>query len=687
MITSDNPIQCLEDDTLGRAAFAQSFTQQILSLDATQGIVVGVLGAWGSGKTSFVNLARNEFEQIGVPILDFNPWMFSGAEQLIISFFVELSAQLKIRKGLDDIGKDLEKYGETFSGIVWIPLVGPWIERLSSASKILGKLFKRRKKGIGDKRKTIEKSLRKLDKPIVVVLDDIDRLSSSEIRDVFKLVRLTASFPNIIYIVAFDRVRVERALEELGVPGRDYLEKILQVAADLPAIPSHILDQLIISAVDGALSNIEKTGHFDKQVWPDVFMEIIRPLIRNMRDVRRYAAAVYGTVYALKGQIALVDVLALEAIRLFLPDVFGQLHDSIEGLTQTSDISFRASGDPPQFKEQIDGLIKAAGKYGPVVNALIERLFPAGIKYISGTHYGGDWKNSWFKERRIAHEDILKLYLERIEGESLQAFTAAEQAWNLMSDKPALDKYLRSLDLNHLEDVIASLENYEEQFASEHVIPGTIVILNLLPDLPRKQKGFLGLDTHFVVTRVAYRLVRSLKDLAAVEAAVRQILPELKYLFLKLELIRIIGYWEHVGHKLVSEAAASEFEKAWRDAVRSASVEDLIKEHNLIWILHLVKEKADASEGPINISDSPQMTLAVLISAQSEATSQSIGSRAIRRSLRLAWDDLIEIYGSEEILRERIKSLKTTKPKGVEELIELADKYISGWRPKNFEDQ
>ena len=89
----------------------------MLALDVSEGVVVGVLGPWGSGKTSFVNLARAEFDRAGIPILDFNPWMFSGAQQLVDSFFVEMAAQLKIRPGLADVGKGLEEYGETFSGI------------------------------------------------------------------------------------------------------------------------------------------------------------------------------------------------------------------------------------------------------------------------------------------------------------------------------------------------------------------------------------------------------------------------------------------------------------------------------------------------------------------------------------------------------------------------------------------
>lgn len=332
-VAADNPITRPEEDALGRAKPARSFAAQVLSPDSTEGVVVGVLGPWGSGKTSFVNLARGHLKDSGVTILEFNPWMFSGADQLVQAFFVELSAQLKIRAGLAEIGKLLEDYGETFSGLGWLPLVGPWVERGRAATKAVSKLLQRRKEGIGGRRSKVQKSLALLEKPILVVLDDIDRLTTSEIRDVFKLVRLTANFPNVIYLLAFDRLRVEQALGEQGIPGRDYLEKILQIGIDLPAVPADVLNSQIFKSIDATLAKIEDPGWFDQNVWPDVFMEIIRPLIRNMRDVRRYVAAIHGTVRDLGGQVALVDVLALEAIRVFLPDVFRSMHGTVDGLT------------------------------------------------------------------------------------------------------------------------------------------------------------------------------------------------------------------------------------------------------------------------------------------------------------------------------------------------------------------
>jgi|GEM_PF-309543 len=686
-VAADNPIRLLEDDALGRAGGARSFTQQALSLDVREGVVVGVLGPWGSGKTSFINLSRGEFDNAGVPVLDFNPWMFSGAEQLVESFFVELAAQLKIRPELAKVGKDLEDYGEMFSGMAWLPLMGPWIERGRGAVKILGKILQRRKEGVGGRRTKLEKALADCDKPIVVVLDDIDRLSTSEIRDVFKLVRLTANFPNVIYIVAFDRGRVEKALEDQGVPGRDYLEKILQVSVDLPAVPSQVLNRQILIAIDSALSGISNPRPFDSQTWPDLFMEIIRPLVRNMRDVRRYAAAIRGTVSALNGQIALADVLALEAIRTFLPDVYDRLHGAVEALTTVSDSPLRSGSELSPLKSAIDSIVEVSGTHKEVVRAMIRRLFPAAERHIGGGGYGAEFKGRWLRERRVAHEDILRLYLERVAGEGFQAFSRAERAFGVMSNQHAFDSYLRSLDVERLEDVIGSLETFEDKFAPEHAVPGTIVLLNLLPGLPERRRGMFDWGTGLVVGRVIYRLLRLLGDPTEIEAAVRQTLPEVKCLSSKLQIIDIVGYREGAGHKLVSEAAAAQFERTWRDEVRSAMADDLVGERDLIRVLLLAKSDADPSEGPLNIDESPQLTLAMLQAARSEGLSQTMGSRAVRRSPRLGWDALVELYGDEATLRQRIDSLKATEPEGANDLLELADKYLSGWRPKHFGDE
>ena len=281
--------------------------------------------------------------------------------------------------------------------------------------------------------------------------------------------------------------------------------------------------------------------------------------------------------------MALVDVLALEAVRLFLPDVFRGLYGAIDGLTSTSD-SAAGRDRRADLKKQVEELIAAAGDRAHIVRNLISRLFPAAIWHIENNHYQSDWKGRWLQERRIAHEYVVRYYLERFLGEGLQTFTEAERAWSLIDDSSALDGYLRSLEPARLQDVISSLEAYEDKFGSENVESATVILLNLLPDLPVRERGMFSVDTRVAVTRVVYRFIRSMNDPGAIASTVSRSLPLIASLFSKWELIRMVGHRENEGHKLVSQADAAEFEATWRKEVRAASAESLAGEKNLLWI-------------------------------------------------------------------------------------------------------
>ena len=682
VITGDNPIKSPADDLIGRAPSANSFADHIFKLDAREGFVVGVMGAWGSGKTSFVNLTRLRLADAGIIVLDFNPWMFSGAEQLVGSFFDELSSQLKLRPGLAAAGETLESYGDALSGLDWIPVAGSWLKATGALAKIASKRVKKKDRGLSGRRKKVEEALRALAKPIAVVIDDIDRLTTTEIRDIFKLVRLTASFPNVIYILAFDRSRIEGALNEEGFKGRSYLEKILQLGVDLPVIPDQTLQREIFAAIDQSLASISNQGPFDEGRWPDIFVEVIRPLLTNMRDVRRYAAAIHGTVSDLQGLVALVDVLALEAIRIFLPDSFAKLHLAVSSLTTLASGNGR---DNPDEKRHVEEIVAAAAPHEDVIRSLIRRIFPAGERYLGGTHYSSGFERQWFKNRRLAHVDLLRLYLERVTGESLQAFFDAERAFAMLSDRNALDDYLRSLEPSRLEEVISGLEMHEDDFTPVQVEPAVTVLLNLIPDIPDRPRGFFEMDTRLIVGRVIYRLLKILNDPLTAEEIVRRILPGLNSLSAKLELISDVGHRDGRGHKLVSEESAKALEREWRTEVRAASAEALTSEYELLWVLLLAQREVGEGEDVLVVPNVPALTLAILKSSRSESKSQATESRAVIRSPRLAWKALIELFQGEDMLRARIEGMRPLLSAD-DPLIQLIDKYLSGWKPDKFDD-
>ena len=245
-------------------------------------------------------------------------------------------------------------------------------------------------------------------------------------------------------------------------------------------------------------------------------MEIVRPLIQNMRDLRRYAIAIRQTVADLEGQVALADLLALEAVRVFLPNVFRCLPGVIDGLTVMSDETGRyldrhIHEDPVTLlgglntwhKDQINELIMAAGKKEEaeaartakgVVEAVISRLFPAGnqLRRMSdddSTPFVSDEAAEHLRERRVAHEHVLRLYLERAVGPELMAFHDAERALARMGDHDELNEFARSLDPARWQDVLSNLCRLEDQFRSERVEPGGVALLNLWPDMPERSSG------------------------------------------------------------------------------------------------------------------------------------------------------------------------------------------------------
>ena len=156
-LVGDNPIREPSEDRLGRAPLAASIAEQILHADAREGLVVGVLGPWGSGKTSFVNLVRHYLTSKSVPVLNFNPWLFSGSEHLVESFFSELTAHVRIGLGLDRIGKMLDEYGDHLSAV---PLVGPWPARAKLLLRVTGFWQKPKKSRIEVTRDKIGKALK-----------------------------------------------------------------------------------------------------------------------------------------------------------------------------------------------------------------------------------------------------------------------------------------------------------------------------------------------------------------------------------------------------------------------------------------------------------------------------------------------------------------------------------------------
>jgi hypothetical protein len=487
---SDNPITSRKEDQLGRASFADSIATAVRSLDASRGLVVAVVGPWGVGKTSVLNMVVEALEEpSALEAVEFNPWLFSGTEQLVANFFGELASQLRVKPSKREKLADLlGDYADALASLKAIPVAGQWLGVAGGGGKFLGRLIRRGngKDAISAQRQRLEQALGQLDQPIVVVIDDIDRLQSQEIRDVFRLVRLTGHFPQLIYLLAFDRTRVERVLDQEGFEGRAYLEKIVEVIYDLPPVSPPALETVLVDGLSSATASLT-TGPFDAERWPDVFYLAVRPLFANLRDVKRYLAALPAMLTTLGDEVALIDVLALEAVRVLLPNVHTELPGAANALTAVNpgSVSGVEAGAP------VLHMIEVAGSHGQAVQELCRLLFPATEDLFGGASYGPEWFSQWRRERRVASPQVLGFYLSRVLEPGVAPASMVEAAFGALTDEATLRTLLRDLDSATLEDLLARLEAYQDEFPPEAAEPATAVLLELYPRLRRTAASWI----------------------------------------------------------------------------------------------------------------------------------------------------------------------------------------------------
>ena len=695
----DAPIRSSAEDDLGRAPIAHAFAQSILELDASQGLVVAVMGPWGHGKSSFINLMREEFEGIpkesdptpkesetrrALTVIDFNPWMFSGSDQLVDFFFTQIGAELKVKnkRRFRKIAKLLQKYGGILRpAFQLIPFPGAG----AVGDLIVGAAGTRNAdRSVQKVKDDITEVLSKLEKPIVVVIDDIDRLTKIEIREIFKLVRLTASFPNIIYLLAFDRERVEQALSEDGVSGRAYLEKIVLLSFDVPQASEKLLRSRALAELERILSPVTNAT-LDEDRWPSAYSEVIEPLLSNIRDVTRYAISAKQTIKDLGDKVDLVDLLAMEALRVFRPEIFRRLPTLRNELAGAGVI---AGGAGKRTRKDIEELFKDSADEGyssaiesllnefpgnETVAALLAYVFPA-----SQHDHMSEELNTWRTERRMAHIDFLNLYFDRVMPDSLVAFRYSEYAVNLLNDRRLLENYLTKLPPETLEDVIDGLASYETKFTDDMVIPGSITLLNLIDTISKKKRRSLfDIAGGFAVRHVVIALLHRVDKEEEREKLTSQILEGLETYSSKLYLIDTIRY-SNLGEKeLVSETFAEQIYSNFVQTLQNTPPNKPSREWNAWRIYYEVR--INTGKTPLSPGNDPNLLRAVLYSLRFTTLPQSLDPLRDQSKDRLDWDNLVKLFGSEDKVRTALVNIR--EKLGDDEVLRLADRYLQGWEP------
>ena len=349
---SDKAIESSEQDLLGRVTFSKQLGEAIYKYDGKDGLVLGVFGKWGTGKTSILNMVVNEINYLSdndddSPIIvNFSPWNYSDKDNLISLFFRVLKNKLNMDKYEETrkkIGKALTDYSDALDALALVPMVGSGLATiLKTIAKAQGAELSK-DVDIDTTKENLETVLGDTNQKIVVIIDDIDRLTNTQIRDIFQLVKQVGNFPNIIYVLSMDRDVVCRALESVhDIDGAEYLEKIVQIPFEIPALLKPRLREIFLTNLENTVKTISDNPKIDQSYWSEVFTNCIEPYIETLRDVNRVINTFQFRYKILYEETAFEDMVALTTIEVLDPQLYQWIGKNKDLLCSTYSHSFSA---------------------------------------------------------------------------------------------------------------------------------------------------------------------------------------------------------------------------------------------------------------------------------------------------------------------------------------------------------
>lgn len=287
----------------------------ILTNIKKQSSAVGITGEWGVGKTTFLKLLK---EQIAdkAEIVEFNPWMCRTPEQVICDFFSSLRHQLSPLHST--LSKSIKEYAKYLSNITLMPNISFRLDILSAD-----------KESLYEKKKNLSEKFSCLSRPVVVFIDDMDRLEREEIFEVLRLIRNTADLINTIYIVAFDKNYVTNVLKDKNIKdASSFLEKIFPIEVHLPKVEDRLVWNTLIFNIKVQDSFNGELVSFVNQFKNNERALILR-VLDNYRRAKRFARVFMLNVSYLqdkyRNEIEVVDIFWLELLQMYDKCVYDKL--------------------------------------------------------------------------------------------------------------------------------------------------------------------------------------------------------------------------------------------------------------------------------------------------------------------------------------------------------------------------
>lgn len=418
--STDRAIEYLEEDRLGRASFSKQVGRAIYEYKGKDSLVIGLFGKWGTGKTSVANMALQTVKELAQKdtkppiIIRFAPWNYSDKDNLIGQFLSTLKTN--IDTGDDElkkkVGKALADYSGVFDFASLIPFVGGPLATLLKAIARTGGEELSKPQDLYSSKKKLEEALIEVNQKIIVLIDDIDRLTNPQIRDIFQLVKQVGDLPNITYILVMDRDVVKRALSDVhNYDGNEYLEKIIQIPFEIPELRKSKLHDIFFSRLNEIIREISSEVTWDQRYFTKVFNNCVDPYIITLRDVNRVLNTFQFRFSMLYEETSIEDMLGITTLEVMCPELYKWIADNKDAVCGGLFHELRTGKEKTEEnKKKYVAEFESVGLEPEQSIMAVAAMFPVFANDVNACFYEYSNENNIRMQMRAAHSERFELY-------------------------------------------------------------------------------------------------------------------------------------------------------------------------------------------------------------------------------------------------------------------------------------
>jgi hypothetical protein len=568
-----------DDDKLGRLEFAKRVAKELCGWRNKESLVVSLNGDWGSGKTTLINLILYYIEEQSKAtgkkaplVVRFNPWQWSGQDLITQAFFSEIGKKFRTSPAIErERAKRLLKVWEKFrdvslaggeiaqrlrdsmvaliallaggSGVLagqlksglfasileWASvglltvagLCGIYAPVAEAFAKLVRKSAEKAPPSLESVRDELKAELAQLESSVIVVVDDMDRLTQEQVRMMVQLVKANADFDNVVYLLPFQRNIVAAALDHVTCEkGHDFLKKIVQVDLEVPDAPPEKLRVIFFERMDKIWRRAEfRWDAPRKDRWRNMFEDAIWPFFDTPRSVIRFCSVMDfvfdGHIDDGALRIDPIDLVTLETLRMFEPEAYELIKRS---RNSSRNVFLELLHDDKERQQKIEadfkGLIDREGRTEADKKRLRAALYGL-IPQAAENGSSDSAKANWDRDCRVCHPKHFPKYFQlQPSPDDVPAGLIAKFLRESTPEARLGDLWQEAVKTNKIGGLIERLWLVRDEIPVERVEPLILAILATTDSLPeiKIDGGFFQNDAQHEIIKLCARLLTRISE-------------------------------------------------------------------------------------------------------------------------------------------------------------------------------